>query len=151
MFWHQRSIDAGSCSAGFIAVLNPPISRFVSPCPGHGHSSCKPGNDCRIHRGNSPKIFVQVRPGGESTFWPDVTSLAAAGNTNITVPLTSCLTGLESAALQLTIFFICKTDWSKLVQQEVNGTVILPPLVFPGCREDLLKGKAQYSRPPCSD
>jgi hypothetical protein len=37
-----------------------------------------------------------------------------AGNTkggSITVPLTSCLTGLESAAWQLTIFvFICKTD-----------------------------------------
>ncbi len=33
----------------------------------------------------------------------------------------------------LTIFvLICKTDWFKLVKQEVNGTVILPPLVFPG-------------------
>jgi len=34
------------------------------------------------------------------------------GNTkvgSITVPLTSCLTGLESAVWQLTIFFICKT------------------------------------------
>jgi hypothetical protein len=28
--------------------------------------------------------------------------------------------------------FICKTDKSKPVKQEVNGTVILPPLVFPG-------------------
>jgi hypothetical protein len=58
------------------------------------------------------------------------------GNTkggSITVPLTSCLTGLESALWQLTIFvFICKTDLSEPVQQEVNGTVILPPLVFPG-------------------
>jgi hypothetical protein len=27
--------------------------------------------------------------------------------------------------------FICKTDSSKPVKQEVNGTVILPPLVFP--------------------
>jgi hypothetical protein len=39
-----------------------------------------------------------------------------AGNTkggSITVPLTSCLTGLES------------------VKQKVSGTVILPPLVFP--------------------
>jgi hypothetical protein len=37
-----------------------------------------------------------------------------AGNTkggSITVPLTSCLAGLESAVWQLTIFvFICKTD-----------------------------------------
>jgi hypothetical protein len=58
------------------------------------------------------------------------------GNTkgvSITVPLTSCLTGLESAVRQLTIFvFICKTDKSKQVKQEVNGILILPPLVFPG-------------------
>jgi hypothetical protein len=27
--------------------------------------------------------------------------------------------------------FICKTDYSKPVKQEVNGTVILPSLVFP--------------------
>ncbi len=40
---------------------------------------------------------------------------------------------MESAVWQLTIFvFICKTDQSKPVKQEVNGTVILPPLVFPG-------------------
>jgi len=52
---------------------------------------------------------------------------------SVSVPLTYCLTGLESAAWQLTIFvFICKTDQSKPVKQEVNSTVILPPLVFPG-------------------
>ncbi len=54
-----------------------------------------------------------------------------AGNTkrgSITVPLTSCLIGLESVVWQLTIFvFIGKTDFSKSVKQEVNGTVILPP------------------------
>ncbi len=58
-----------------------------------------------------------------------------SGNTkggNIIVPFTSCLTGLELALWQLTIFVcICKTDWSKPVKQEVNGTVILPPFVFP--------------------
>jgi len=58
------------------------------------------------------------------------------GNTNggsITVPLTSCLTGLESAVWQRTIFdFICKTDGSKPVKQKVNGTMILLPLVLPG-------------------
>ncbi len=58
------------------------------------------------------------------------------GNTkggSITVPLTFCLTGMELAVRQLTIFvFLCKTDQSKPVKQEVNGTVILPPLVFPG-------------------
>jgi hypothetical protein len=32
----------------------------------------------------------------------------------------------------LTLFIsICKKDQSKPVKQEVNGTVILPPLVFP--------------------
>jgi hypothetical protein len=58
------------------------------------------------------------------------------GNTKgggITVQLTSCLTGLELAELLLTILvLICKTDQSKPVKQELNGTVILPPLVFPG-------------------
>ena len=28
--------------------------------------------------------------------------------------------------------FVCKTDYSKPVKREVNSTVILPPLVFPG-------------------
>jgi hypothetical protein len=64
----------------------------------------------------------------------------SAGNTkgrSISVPLTSCLTGLESALRKLTIFvFICKTDLSKPVKQEVNGTVILPPLVIPGVSDN---------------
>ncbi len=64
--------------------------------------------------------------------------IVETGNTkggSITVPLTSCLTSLESAVWHLTIFvFICKTDYSKPVKQEVNSTVILPPLVFPGRR-----------------
>ncbi len=51
---------------------------------------------------------------------------------SITVLLTSCLIGLESAVWQLRIFvFMSKTDLSKPVKQEVNSTVILPPLVFP--------------------
>ncbi len=58
-----------------------------------------------------------------------------SGNTkggSFTLPLASCLTGLESPVWQLTIFvFICKTDSSKPVKQEVNSTVILLPLVFP--------------------
>jgi hypothetical protein len=50
------------------------------------------------------------------------------------------LTGLESAVWQLTIFvFICKTDKSKPVKQEVNGTVILTPLEFPGLGRDRKK------------
>ncbi len=48
-----------------------------------------------------------------------------------TVPLTSCLTGLESAVWQQTIFvFICITDLSKPVKQVVNGIVILFSFVF---------------------
>jgi len=62
-------------------------------------------------------------------------SLHQPGNTkggSITLPLASCLTGLESAVWRLTIFvFICKMEKSKPVKHEVNGTVILPPLVFP--------------------
>ncbi len=59
-----------------------------------------------------------------------------SGNTkggSITVPLTSCLTGLEESVLQIkTKIVISHTDDSKPVKQEVNGTVIRPPLVFPG-------------------
>jgi hypothetical protein len=62
--------------------------------------------------------------------------IVKAGNTkggSITVLLTSCLTSLESAVCQLIIVvFICKTDKSKPVKQEVNSTVILTPLVYPG-------------------
>jgi len=61
--------------------------------------------------------------------------MALPGNTkggSITVPLTSCLTGLDKSVLQIkTKIVSCHTADSKLVIQEVNGTVILPPLVFP--------------------
>jgi len=49
---------------------------------------------------------------------------------SITVPLTPCLTGLDWSVLQKNVS--CQTVNSKSVKQEVNGTVILPPLVFPG-------------------
>ncbi len=56
-----------------------------------------------------------------------------AGNTkggSITVPLTSCLTGLDKSVVQIkTKIVSCHTADSKPVKQEVNGTVILPPLV----------------------
>ncbi len=58
------------------------------------------------------------------------------GNTkggSITVQLTSCLTGLDLSVLQIkTKIVSCHTADFKPVKQEVNGTVILPPLVFPG-------------------
>ncbi len=64
-----------------------------------------------------------------------VALLLYSGNTkggSITVPLTSCLTGLDWCVLQIkTKIVSCHTADSKPVKQEVNGTVILPPLVFP--------------------
>jgi hypothetical protein len=48
------------------------------------------------------------------------------------VSLTSCLTGLDQSVLQIkTKIVSCHTADSKPIKQEVNGTVILPPLVFP--------------------
>jgi len=53
-----------------------------------------------------------------------------AGNTkggSIIVPLTSCLTGLDYSVFQIkTKIVSCHSANSKLVKQEVNGTVILP-------------------------
>jgi hypothetical protein len=60
--------------------------------------------------------------------------ISEAGNTKggSIVPLTSCLTGLDKSVLQIkTKIFSCHTADSKPVKQEVNCTVILPPLVFP--------------------
>jgi hypothetical protein len=46
--------------------------------------------------------------------------------------LTSCLTGLDWSVLQIrTNIVSCQIVHSKPVKQEVNGTVILPPFVFP--------------------
>jgi hypothetical protein len=51
----------------------------------------------------------------------------------IIVPLTSCLTGLDQSVLQIkTKIVSCRTADFKPVKQEVNSTVILPPLVFLG-------------------
>ncbi len=59
--------------------------------------------------------------------------------------MTSCLTGLESAVWQLTIFlFICKTDYSKPVKQEVNGTVILPNEEFTETTNALVHRLTEY-------
>jgi hypothetical protein len=51
---------------------------------------------------------------------------------SITIPLTSCLTGLDQSVLQIkTKIVFCNTADSQPVKQEVNGTGILPPVVFP--------------------
>jgi hypothetical protein len=62
--------------------------------------------------------------------------MASPGNTkrgSITVLLTSSLTCLDYSVLQIKTKIVSShiAD-SKPVKQEVNGTVILPPLVFPG-------------------
>jgi hypothetical protein len=61
--------------------------------------------------------------------------MVQAGNTkggSIAVPLTSCLTSLDSV-LQIKMKIVsCHTADSKPVKQEVNGTVIRPPFVFLG-------------------
>jgi hypothetical protein len=57
------------------------------------------------------------------------------GNTkagSITVPLAPRLTVLDKSVLQIkTNIVSCHTAGSKPVKQEVNGTVKLPPFVFP--------------------
>ncbi len=58
------------------------------------------------------------------------------GNTkggSITLPMTSYMTGLDLSVLQIKTKIVSHhTADSKTVKQEVNGTMILAPLVFPG-------------------
>jgi hypothetical protein len=65
-----------------------------------------------------------------------VNSFVRAWNTkggSIIVPLTSSLTSLDYSVLQMKTNIVSHhTADSKPVKQEVNSTVILPPLVFPG-------------------
>jgi hypothetical protein len=75
---------------------------------------------------NAPAYFTKA----------SITKNEKARNTkggSINVPLTSCLTGLDLYVLQIkTKIVSCHTADSKPVKQEVNGTAILHPLVFPG-------------------
>jgi hypothetical protein len=91
------------------------------------HSECRHA-ECR----GAYWIFLGSKVVEHSTDNPKV----KAGNTkgeSITVPLTYCLTGLDESVLQIkTNIVSCHTADSKPVKQEVNSTVILPPLVFPG-------------------
>ncbi len=65
---------------------------------------------------------------------------------SIIVPLTSCLTGLVKSNLQIkTKNVSCHTADSKPVKKEVNGTVILPPLVFPENTEACIVPKHKLS------
>jgi hypothetical protein len=71
------------------------------------------------------------------------------GNTkggSITVPLTSCLTGLGKSVLEIkTKIVTWHTADSKPVKQEINSTVILPPLVFPGFADKLCQCNQSYT------
>ncbi len=59
--------------------------------------------------------------------------LANTKGGSIAIPLTSYLTGLDKSVLQIkTKIVTCLTADSKPVIQEVNSTVILPPLVLSG-------------------
>ncbi len=72
-----------------------------------------------------------------------------AGNTkggSITVPLTSCLSGLDLSVLQIKTKMVSSyTADSKPVKQEVNGTVILTPLVFPTSSMGIISLKAVFT------
>jgi hypothetical protein len=51
----------------------------------------------------------------------------------------ACLTGLDWSVLQIkTKIVSCHRADPKLVKQEVSGTVMLPPLVFPARTLDLM-------------
>jgi hypothetical protein len=80
-------------------------------------------------------VFVGKKASARVSSLAPLEILFSAGNTkggSITVQLTSCLTGLDLSVLQIkTKIVSTHTADSKPVKLEVNGTVILPPLVFP--------------------
>jgi hypothetical protein len=78
---------------------------------------------------------IRAKPGEAHFPKGQCLSFLDPGNTkggSITVPLTSCLTVLDSSVLRIkTKIVSCHTFDSKPVKQEVNSTVILTPLEFP--------------------
>ncbi len=73
--------------------------------------------------------FTEVK---YSDLLPAIRLLGNSKGGSISVPLTSCLTGLDYTVFQIkTIIFSCHTADSEPVKQEVNGTVILPPFSIP--------------------
>ncbi len=80
-------------------------------------------NQKDIYKRNSEK---EIQVDGETKRWKE---LGNAEGGSIIVPLTSCLTGLDILFCKKMVS--CPTADSKPVKQEVNGTVLLPPLVFP--------------------
>jgi hypothetical protein len=121
----QKSINHGRKK---FYNIGPGIATDPLPDDAIGNKLSKLSSSCP---GNLLKLFS-----------PALEMTAKPGNTkggSITVPLTSCLTGLDWSVLQIkTKIVSCHTADSKPVKQEVNGTVILPPLVFPGQAGNLL-------------
>jgi hypothetical protein len=76
-------------------------------------------------------------------------TITFAGNTyggRITVLLTSCFTALDWSVLQIkTKIVSCHTADNKRVKQEVNSTVILPPLVFSDICNKLLRLRSLFA------
>ncbi len=104
-----------------------------------------------ISVGNIADVFFLIK----SNLFAVCSQNGYPGNTkggSITVPLTTCLTGLDWSVLQMkTKIVSCHTADSKPVKQEVNGTVILPPLVFPCLSYDKLVPKTcKISSTNCS-
>ncbi len=62
-------------------------------------------------------------------------NLGSAKGVSITVPLTSCLTGLEKSCFANKNKNCCQKAYSKPVKQEINGTMILPRCRFSITRE----------------
>jgi hypothetical protein len=79
----------------------------------------------------------------KSGAWPAISH--KPGNTkggSFTVPLTSSLNCLDQPVLKIkTKIVCCQTADSKPVKQEVNGTMILPPLVFSATSLQACKGR----------
>ncbi len=82
--------------------------------------------------------FIQFFSIQAWVFWPRASTRNTKGG-SITVLLTSCLTGINKSVLQIkTKIVSSNTAVSIPVNQEVNGTVVLPPLIFPGLYYKLL-------------
>jgi hypothetical protein len=81
---------------------------------------------------NTLAYFLPSSVTKKKVFMPQTRTPGNNKGGSITVLLTSCLTGLNKSVLQIkTKFVSCHTDDSKPVKQEVYGTVILLPSVFP--------------------
>jgi hypothetical protein len=93
--------------------------------------------------GTKTNCKTKTRQAGRQGRWADKAAVRGQGilkGGSITVPLTSCLTGL-----QIKWKIVSKhTADSKPVKEGVNGTVILPPLVFPAGANRRARFNCQY-------